>query len=325
MPSRRHALAALLAAALAPGLARAQAAPKSVIVLFAGEPEDDEPATRPFFDEMKRLGWEEGRNVSYERVFGKGMRTYMEGLARTAASQQVDLIFATTGTLATAVLKATNTVPVVFSAATDPVASGLVKSLKTPGANATGAFQVTSDVVAQRLRLVKEAFPALKRIGVVYDREANNFEQQKAAHEAAAKRNGLELSVAEFTNYEAVAKHFANFRREGTNVVALAPSFTLLSRRRDVAAAAIRNELALVAHRIEWAEAGAVMSYGAQIEEALKRSAGIASRVLNGTKPGTIPVERVSNFEFALNRRTIEALSVHIPPALAKRATRSFD
>lgn len=325
MPSRRHALAALLAAAAAPGLLRAQPATKSVIVLFAGEPEDDEPANKPFFDEMKRLGWDEGRNVSYERVFGKGMRTYMEGLARTAASQDADLIFATTGTLATAVLKATSTVPVVFSAATDPVASGLVKSLKAPGGNATGAFQVTSDVVLQRLRLVKEAFPALKRIGAVYDRSANNFEQQKAAHEAAAKRVGLELSAAEFTNYEAVAKHLANFRREGTTVVALAPSFTLLSRRRDVAAAAIRNELALVAHRIEWAEAGALMSYGAQIEEALKRSAGIASRVLKGARPGTIPVERVTNFEFAVNRRTLDALSVTLPTALAKRATRAFE
>ena len=135
----------------------------------------------------------------------------------------------------------------------------------------------------------------------------------------------MELSVAEFTNYEAVAKHLANFRREGTNVVALAPSFTLLSRRRDVAAAAVRNELALVAHRIEWAEAGAVLTYGAQIEESLKRSAGIASRVLNGAKPGTIPVERVSNFEFALNRRTVESLSLHLPPALAKRATKIFE
>ena len=325
MISRRHALHSLLALLVAPLAARAQPAPKSVIVLYAGEPEDDEPANRPFFDEMKRLGWEEGRNVAYERVYGKGVRAYMEGLARAAASQPADLIFASTGTLASAVLKASRSVPLVFNAATDPVASGLVSSLKQPGGNATGAFQVTNDVVLQRLRLVREAFPAANRIGAIYDRAANNFEPQKAALEAAAKRVGLALVGAEFTNYEAVAKHLANFRREGVGVVALAPSFTLLSRRRDVAATALRNGLALVAHRIEWAEAGAALSYGAEIEEALKRSAGMANRILRGASPGTIPVERVATFEFAINRRTLEALSVALPATVAKRATKAFD
>ncbi len=320
MASRRIALGALGVGIFAPGFALAQTArPRSVIVLYAGEPEDDEPAMRPFFEEMRRLGWEEGRNVAYERVFGKGMRDYVDGLARAAASQSPDLIYATTGTLALAVL------PVVFTAASDPVAAGLVKSLQAPGRNATGAYQVTIDVVLQRFRVVREVFPALKRIGIVHDRGATSFAQQRDAHEAAAKKVGLQAVSAEFTNYEAIAKIFANFRRDGINVVALAPSFSLLSRRREVCAAAARNELALVSHRVEWAEAGSLVSYGAEIAEALRRSAGIANRVLKGAAPGGIPVERVTNFEFAVNRRTATSLAVTVPKSVLQRANRVFD
>jgi putative ABC transport system substrate-binding protein len=326
MTTRRTLLAALGAGLIAPGAALAQSArTMSVIVLFAGDSEDDELGARPFFDEMRRLGWQEGVNIAYERVFGKGMRGYIDGLARSAANQAPDMIYAMSGSIALAVVKATETVPVVFTSASDPVAGGIVRSLLRPGGNATGAYQVTSEAVLGRFQLVREIYPGLKRIGIVYDREATNYRQQRDAHEGAARWVKLEASGADFSNYEAVLKILARFRKEGINVVAFAPSFTLLSRRRDVIAFAVRNGIALVGHRVEWAEAGALVSYGADIAEVLGRSAQIANRVLRGERPGEVPVERAAAMELAVNRRTAQALGVTLPQPILRRANRVID
>src|SRR5262245_38993921 len=141
MTSRRTLLGGLAASLLLPRLALAQSPRKAVVVLFAGEEEDDGPATQPFFEEMRRLGWVEGTNVDYERFFGRGTREYMEGLAKSAAGLTPDLVYATTAATALAVMKASDSVPVVFNTASDPVTAGLVASLARPARNATGVFQ----------------------------------------------------------------------------------------------------------------------------------------------------------------------------------------
>jgi putative ABC transport system substrate-binding protein len=323
---RRAILAALGAGALAPWLAFAQAERKyTVVVLFAGEEEDDEPTARPFFDEMRRLGWNEGVNIGYERLYGKGTREYMEGLAKSAVSLAPDLIYATTANLALALLKETDSLPVVFTSVSDPVSIGLVASLKRPGGNATGAFQAPGDVVLRRFELVREALPGTKRIGLLVDRRTADYARQRAAHEDAAKRAGLEPAAVEFTNFEAVAKHLANFRRDKIQVTAFTPSVTLLGRRREVVETATRNRIALVAHRAEWAEVGALMTYGAQVAEVLKRSAQIADRILKGARPADTPVIEARKFELVFNTRTASALGVELPLPILRRASRIIE
>src|SRR5512138_1755831 len=145
MPSRRKFLLAAGGAAVASRLAWAQARSKALVALFPGEEEDDQPAAQPFFDELRRRGWVEGTNIDYERLYGRGAREYMEGLAKSAASREPDVIYASTAALALAVVKETDSVPVVFTSASDPVASGLVSSLTVPAGNATGAYQSAGD------------------------------------------------------------------------------------------------------------------------------------------------------------------------------------
>src|SRR5256886_17249672 len=116
MATRRTLLGALVTGLVAPRLAFAQPARiASVVVLFAGESEDDEPATRSFFDEMRRLGWVEGTNITYERLQGRGERAYVDGLAQSAAWRILDLIYATTTSIALAVVRQTASIPVVFT------------------------------------------------------------------------------------------------------------------------------------------------------------------------------------------------------------------
>jgi putative ABC transport system substrate-binding protein len=326
MPSRRKFLLAAGGAAAVPLFAWAQARNKAVVALFPGEEEDDQPAGQPFFDELRRRGWVEGTNIEYERLYGRGARDYMEGLAKSAASREPDLIYASTAALALAVVKETDSVPVVFTSASDPVASGLVFSLRRPARNATGAYQSAGDGLRRRAELLRQVIPAASRIGLLLDRRSTEFARQRQLHEDAVRAMaGVQLKVAEFTNFEAVARQLANLRREGVEAVFLAPSVTLLGRRRDVVDTAMRNKLALVGHRLEWAEAGALFTYGPDVTDALRRSAAIADRVLRGAKPAETPVEQASRFEFIVNNRSAVALGIAVPPALLKTADRVIE
>jgi len=320
---RRTLLGALGLAAALPRLAMAQPArPMQVIVLFTGESEEDDPSTRSFFDQMRRLGWTEGQNIVYERLFGKGMRAYLEGLARSAVSRTPDLIFASVASIAQAVLEETDSIQVVFNTSSDPVAGKLVTSLARPGRNATGTFQPPGDVAPKRLKLIREVFPRVTRIGAVFDRRVPGSQQQKELYQATAARMGFELHAVEFTNFEVVPKALARYRKDKITVVLAAGSLTLYARRREVVNAAMRNGIALLGTRADWVESGAVLSYGAEVAEALRRCARIADRILKGTPAAAIPVEEVTKFELAVNLRSAQALVVDIPKSVIQRADR---
>ena len=297
----------------------------TVVVLFAGDTETDGPATRPFFDEMRRLGWVEGTNIAYERLDGRGVREYVAGLAKSATSFIPDLIYATTASTALAVLKETDTVPVVFVSSSNPVASGLVASLSRPGGNATGAFQGAADATAKRVELIRQVYPGARKFGVVVDRRSADASRQGTAYQVAARRMSLDLTVVQFTNFEAIHKIFANFRRAGIAAVGLTSSYTLLARRHEVGEIAARNRIALVGHRVEWADAGALMTYGGDVADALRRSARIAGRILKGAKPADVPVEQATKTELVVNQRTAKALGVTIPASVLGLADRVIE
>jgi putative ABC transport system substrate-binding protein len=321
---RRLLLGMLGTGMAAPRLLFAQA-PKvvNVAVLFPGESDDDERAAKPFFDEMARLGWEEGRNIAYDRHASKGARPYLESLVGTAVGRTPDLIFATTASLAAATLKETKTLPVVFATASDPVAGGLVASLAKPGANATGIYHVPGEAAPKRYALVRQLLPAKqKRLGAVFDRNALDWQSRKASHEKAARGAGFELVPTEFTNFEAVAKLFAQYKRDGVAAVEITPSFSLIGRRREVTGLADRNGIALVAHRAEWADAGALMTFGVDIALGYRRAAGIVNRVLKGQSPAAIAVERANRWELVVNQRVATALGITIPKGMQQQASR---
>src|SRR5262245_54890312 len=166
---KRRALLGAFAASLAAPL-WAQQKVVNVVVLSAGDSEDDEPAARAYYEEMRRRGWSEGVNISYTRLYGKGSRIYVEGLASSAVGSSADLVIAATGSLALAVLRESEAVPVVFMTSVDPTTIGLVNSIARPGRNATGTYQVQGDSVMVRYRLAREMLPRTHRLGVIYDR-----------------------------------------------------------------------------------------------------------------------------------------------------------
>jgi len=320
----RRAWLGLAAAGLAmPALVLAQPAriPR-VAVLFVGDSDDDEPGAAPFFESMTRFGWVEGKSVQYERHSGKGTRQYLETMAGNAAGASPDLIFATTGSLASAVLRETSTVPVVFATMADPVTGGLVASLARPGGNATGVFQVSGGTAARRYALVRQAVPEAKRVGAVFDRNVANVAVRREGQEKAARAAGLELVPAEFTNFEAIARIFADYKRAGIALAEMTPSFALTGRRREAVALAERNGIAVFAHRAEWADAGAILSYGVDIGISYRRAAAIANRILRGASPAGIAVEQPTRYELVANPKAALALGIALPKPLLQQASR---
>ena len=326
MPTRRTLIQLIGAGIVAPRIVLAQPARKAlVVVLFPGDSENDERLAQPFFDEMQRLGWTEGASITYERLSGRGAREYVENLAKIAAGLEPQLIYATTGTLALAAVKATESVPVLFMTAADPVASRLVHSLAKPGGNATGTYQFRNDTVARCMLLVRDTFPQQKRVAAVFDRRGAEVGRQRITYEEAARHAGLELTAVNFTNFEAIPKLFANFRREGIRTVLVAPSFTLVANRIEAGKFALRNNLALVGYRRDWAEVGALMSYGADGLESFKRSASMANRILKGSRPAEMPVEQVTKLELVINMATAKTLGVTIPRQVLARANQVLE
>jgi len=325
LAKRRMLLGAAGAGVLAPGLVFAQATRlPTVAVLYPGESDDDEPSARPFFEQMAQLGWTEGRSVVYDKHSGKGTRQYLSTMASLAAGREPRLIYATTATLAAAVIKETDTVPVIFVSAADPVAAGLVASLARPGRNATGAYLMSADASPRRFALVRQLMPQLKRMGAVFDRSTQDYQARRAAHEKSARAAGIELVSAEFTNFEAIAKILAQFKRDGLTTVEMTPSFLLIGRRREVATFAERNGIALIGHRSEWAAAGAVLTYGTDTGESHRRAADLAARILKGAKPAELPVVRVQKFEVAVNSRAAGLLGIPLPPSILKGDVKVF-
>ena len=326
MTNRRAVLGLFGVGILAPQAAFAQSQRKALaVVLFPGESENDERVAQPFFEEMQRLGWTEGTNITYERLSGRGAREYVENLAKMAAELEPRLIFATTGTLAVAAVKATETIPVIFNTAADPVSTRLVASMHKPGRNATGTYQFRKDAVAKCMQVVRETFPQQKRIGAVFDRRGAGLEPQRATYHEAARHAGLELVAVDFTNFEAIPKIFANYRRDGIGTVLITPSFTLVANRIEAGKFAARNKLAMIGYRADWAEAGALLSYGTDGTESLKRSAALANRILKGSRPAEIPVEQVTKLELVVNMATAKALGVTIPRSVVARANRILE
>jgi putative ABC transport system substrate-binding protein len=333
-PRRRLVLATLAAgaggmmSALVPAARAQQALVKqaTMVVLFPGDSDDDEPATRHFFEELRRRGWIEGSTIAYERLSGRGTRRYLESMATLAAGRTPSLVLATTASLAKAVVADGSAVPVVFITGADPVTLGLVESHARPGRNATGVHQIQpGDLVHKTLEIMRDTEAGFKRIGVLFDRHSPEFERQKQAWNDAAGQLGIELQGADFTNFEAVHKLLVKFRKDNISVVAVTASLAMLARRKELIAAALRNRIAIIGRRSEWPETGGLLSYGIEIAETQRRAAAIADRILKGRKAAEIPVERTMKIELVLNTRTAKTLGFGFPKALLLRADRILD
>ena len=270
---------------------------------------------------LRDLGYVEGKNINFEYRYTEGKFEQLPSLAEELVRLQVNILFATNTAAARAAKKATTTIPIVFVTGGSPIAGGLVASLARPGGNVTGLTTNSPELVGKRLELLKEAVPKALRIGFLMPADSVTIRTMFDEAQGAAKALGVQFQLVEVRapnpDFEG-AFRFMVKERIGALVTEGPPLIS--SNRKRILELAAKNRIPAIHTAQEWANAGGLMSYGANTVEPYRRAAVFVDKILKGVKPADLPVEQPTKFEFIINLKTAKALNLTIPQSVLFRA-----
>jgi len=270
---------------------------------------------RGFRQGLKDAGFVEGQNAAIEYRWAENQVDRLPQLAADLVRRQVAVIVAPAGLApALAAKAATKTIPIVFVIADDPVKLGLVASLARPGGNLTGINFLSGELTAKRLELLRELMPSATRVAVLVN--PANAENPEREVEAAARSIGLQIQTLNASTIREINAAFATFVRERPDAVfvGLDPFFN--SRRIQLVQLAARYAIPASYPARDFAEAGGLMSYGADIVDAWRQAGSYAGRILKGAKAADLPVVQSSKFELVFNVQTATMLGLTVPDKL---------
>jgi len=318
---RREFIAGLGGAAVWPLAARGQQTAMPVIgFLNSGSQAGYAHFLAAFHQSLNEAGYVEGRNVTVEYRWAEGQYGRLPALAADLVSHHVSVITATTTPAALAAKAATSAIPIVFTAAADPVAAGLVASLGRPGGNATGVTNYLTDLGAKRLDLMHELVPSAAMIGMLVNPNYPDIEAQQSDVSAAARKLGQQVHVVNAGSEDDFERAFATLKRLKAEALLVSPDAVFLSRRDQLVALAGRHALPAMYPQREFVLVGGLMSYAANVADGYRQAAIYVGRILKGAKPVDLPVVRPTKFDFFINLKTAKALGLEIPPTLLARA-----
>ncbi len=317
---RRREFLGILGSAAWPLAAHAQKADNLPTIGFLGT---NTPATgdlwvAAFVQRLRELNWIEGRTVTIETKWADSRPSRMAEIATEFIQRKVNVIvtYGTTG--AVAAKQATSVLPVVFVLVSDPVGIGLVASLKRPGGNVTGLSNLSSDLGAKKLELLREILPGFRRLAIMINVGNSGSKLEAAQVLAAATTLGISASIFDIQRAEDIAPTFARFK--GNADALYVPGDPLFSANRVVI-----NELAVAArlptmHGFrEQVDAGGLLSYGTSFTDLFRRAGDYVDKILRGAAPGDMPVEQPAKFELVVNLKTANALGLEISPQFLGR------
>jgi ABC-type uncharacterized transport system substrate-binding protein len=319
--TRRAFISLLGGAAAWPLAARAQQPMPAVGFLDPRSPDGMAERLSGFRRGLKEAGYTEGENVAIIYRWGENQIDRLPELAADLARRQVAAIAATAPPSTFAAKAATNTIPIVFNLALDPVRLGLVASLARPGGNLTGINFVSAELTAKRLGLLRELVPGATRVAVLVN-PANSSTNETTLRdlEPAARELALEIQVLNAGTSREINAAFETFlhRRPDAIFVGSDPFFT--SRRVQLVNLASRHAIPATYHLRDFVEVGGLMSYGTDIADAYRQVGLYIGRILKGAKPADLPVVQASKFELVINAETSRLLGLTVPPTLLARA-----
>jgi putative ABC transport system substrate-binding protein len=325
---RRKFLATLLggAAAAWPLSARAQQARKThTIGLLSPATSVFTPNSAVLVNTLRELGWIEGQNIAIERRYAENRLERLPELAAELVHLNVEVIVAI-GTLGPlAAKRATSTIPIVMTAAGDPLASGLVASLARPGGNVTGSSLMVPDIAGKRLELLKELLPRLTRVAVLWN-AANPYPALVFKEAQAAGRTlAIEVQSLDVRGPDDFDGAFEKARRHRPDALLDVEDPLTNSLHKRIIGFAAAEQLPSLHGVGEEVEAGGLISYGASIPDLFRRAAGYVDKILKGAKPPDLPVEQPTKFELVINAKTAKALGLEVPPMLLARADKVIE
>ena len=318
---KRRAVITLLggAAAAWPLAARAQKNGQvrrvGVIMGFAENDEVWRAYLANFRQGLQELGWTEGRNIRFDYRFTGDSEELMRSMAEEVTALQPDIILVSTNSVVSATLKATRSIPIVFTWVSDPVGSGFVSNLPHPGGNITGFHNFEPAIGGKWLAFLKQIAPDLRRVAVVHVPEIIPNVAFLHVVEAAAPSLGLSVTAAAVRNGADIERVLSAFGQEGGGLI-VTPSALTATRRDLIITLAAGLRLPAIYSFGFYAESGGLMSYGINQLELVRSAASYVDRILRGTSPGDLPVQLPLRYELVINLKTASALGLAVPNSL---------
>jgi putative ABC transport system substrate-binding protein len=277
-----------------------------------------------FRDGLREHGWIEGQNLALDFQTSDGDYDRVAALAAEVMGRKPDVVVMTS-TSVHVVKPLLGATPGVFIVADDPVRVGLVRSFARPGGRLTGLTSLNVELDAKRLEILKQALPGVTRVGVLAAPQDTAHRERLATIEKTARALALQVHVMNVSRPDDVPRVFEAATRARVGALMLLGAPPLLRYQSRIVELATKARLPLVAPWAEVAQAGGLMSYGTSAVAMFRHAAAIVDRILKGTNPGEIPVERASTFELVINKKTAQALRVEIPTAVVLRADRVIE
>jgi putative ABC transport system substrate-binding protein len=290
-----------------------------VLMQLAADDQESRARLAAFAQGLQQSGWTFGQNVRVDYRTGgnaDNMRKYAAELVALAP----DVILAHASGAVASLLQATRTIPIVFTAVADPVASGFVDSLSRPGANATGFMQFEYSLSGKWLELLKQIAPGVTRAAVLRDAALTSGIGQFAVIQSVAPSVGVEVIPINVRDAGEIERAIAAFARSPNGGLVVTSSALAVRHRELIIALAARHKLPAVYYRRYYVASGGLVSYGYDLVEQYRHAAGYVDRILKGEKPADLPVQTPTKYELVINLKTAKALGLEVPPTLLARA-----
>jgi putative ABC transport system substrate-binding protein len=273
-----------------------------------------------FQQELQRLGWNDGHNLRIETRWSEGSPDDMRKHAADLVTLAPDVILGPGTAPVGPLLQATRTVPIVFVHVVDPVGAGFVNSLARPGGNATGFIQFEYGISGKWLELLKQIVPDVTRAAVIRDATVSSGTGQFGAIQSAAPSLGVEATPINVRDDGEIERDIAAFARLPNGGLIVTASALAAVHRSFLVTVAARHKLPAVYYERSFVAGGGLISYGPDLIDQYRRSAGYVDRILKGEKPADLPVQTPTKYEMVINLKTAKALGLTVPPTLLARA-----
>jgi putative ABC transport system substrate-binding protein len=318
---RRDFIGTLSGTALWPLVVHAQQAAMPVVgFLGTGIAESTTSELKGFREGLSDSGYIDRRNVKIEYRWAEGQSSRSSALAADLVHDQVAVIAVTGNTLALAAKAATATIPIVFQVGNDPVAAGLVASLARPGGNLTGVTTLSAEIVAKRLELLHELLPTISNVALLINPNNRDSENTQRNAEVAARSLGLQLNVIRAGSANEIDAAFKGLRQLQVGALIVAADAFFTTRSEQLATLALQYAIPTVYQYRNFATAGGLISYGANITDAYRLVGLYAAQILKGKKPADLPVQQVTKLELFINLKTAKALGLSVPAQMQQLA-----
>jgi putative tryptophan/tyrosine transport system substrate-binding protein len=274
-----------------------------------------------FVQELSKLGWIEGKNLTIEYRFADVKRERLPALAAELVRLKVDLIVVTGMQSALEAKKATTTIPIVMANPADPVGAGLVVSLARPEGNVTGNSSLNPELNTKRLEILKDAVPKLTRVGLLWTPESSRGGIQLKELRSAAQALKLKLEeIQTQPDAEGLESAFQAAKQRRVDAIMTSAGRRLFAERKRIVELARKSRLPAIYIQKEFVDEGGLMSYGADYDDLFRRAAIYVDKILKGAKPADLPVQQATKFEFVINLKAAKQIGLTIPGRVLERA-----